>query len=68
MQTSVFEVTQAAVLTQAAIPSAHLHSAANFNHTPIHGVIATIAPHTTEAVTATSEAACYRAAWGRHST
>jgi len=64
MQTSVFEVTQAAVLTQAAIPSATFTPLSTSTNTPIPTVIATIARTPTEAVTATSEAACNRAGMG----
>jgi hypothetical protein len=64
MQTSVFEVTQAAVLTQAALPSATFTPLPTATNTPIPTVIATIARTPTEAATATSEAACNRAGMG----
>lgn len=64
MQTSVFEVTQAAVLTQAAQPSATFTPLPTSTNTPIPTVIATIARTPTEAATATSEAACNRAGMG----
>ncbi len=64
LQTSVFEVTQAALLTQAALPSATFTPQPSATNTPIPTVIATIARTPTEAVTATSEAACNRAGMG----
>jgi len=64
MQTSVFEVTQAAVLTQAALPSATFTPLPTATNTPIPTVIATIARTPTEVATATSEAACNRAGMG----
>lgn len=64
MQTSVFEVTQAAVLTQAAEPSATYTPQPTATNTPIPTVIATIARTPTQAATATSEAACNRAGMG----
>ena len=64
MQTSVFEVTQAAVLTQASEPSATYTPQATATNTPIPTVIATIARTPTQAATATSEAACNRAGMG----
>ena len=64
MQTSVFEVTQAAALTQAALPSATFTPLPTATNTPIPTVIATIARTPTQLVTATSEAACNRAGMG----
>lgn len=64
MQTSVFEVTQAAVLTQAALPSATNTLLPTATNTPIPTVIATIARTPTEATTVTSEATCNRAGMG----
>lgn len=64
LQTSVFEVTQAAVLTQAAQPSATFTLLPTATNTPFPTVIATIARTPTEAATATSEAACNRAGMG----
>lgn len=64
MQTSVFEVTEAAVLTQAAQPSATYTPIPTATNTPIPTVIATIARTPTEVATATSEAACNRAGMG----
>lgn len=64
MQTSVFEVTEAAVLTQAAQPSATYTPLPTATNTPIPTVIATIARTPTEVATATSEAACNRAGMG----
>lgn len=64
MQTSVFEVTKAAVLTQAAQPSATFTPLPTATNTPIPTVIATIARTPTEAATATPEAACNRAGMG----
>ena len=64
MQTSVFEVTRAAVLTQAALPSATFTPLPTATNTPIPTVIATIARTPTEAATATSAAACNRAGMG----
>jgi len=64
MQTSVFKVTQAAVLTQAALPSATFTPRPTATNTPIPTVIATIARTPTEAATSTSEAACNRAGMG----
>jgi hypothetical protein len=64
MQTSVFEVTQAAVLTQAAIPSVTFTPLPTSTNTPIPTMIATIARTPTEAATATSDAACNRAGMG----
>ena len=64
MQTSVFEVTQAAILTQAALPSATFTPLLTATNTPIPTVIATIARTPTEVVTATSEATCNRAGMG----
>lgn len=64
MQTAVIEVTQAAVLTQAAQPSPTFTPLPTSTNTPIPTVIATIARTPTEAVTATSEAACNRAGMG----
>jgi hypothetical protein len=64
MQTSVFEVTQAAVLTQAAQPSATFTPLPTATNTPLPTVIATIARTPTEAATATSETACNRAGMG----
>ncbi len=64
LQTSVFEVTQAAVLTQAALPSATFTPQPTATNTPIPTVIATIARTPTEAATSTSEAACNRAGMG----
>ena len=64
MQTSVFEVTQAAVLTQAAQPSATYTPLPTATNTPIPTVIATIARTSTQSATTTSEAACNRAGMG----
>ena len=64
LQTSVFEVTQAAVLTQAAQPSATFTPLPTATNTPFPTVIATIVRTPTEAATATSEAACNRAGMG----
>ena len=64
MQTSVFEVTQAAALTRAALPSATFTPLPTATNTPIPTVIATIARTPTQLVTATSEAACNRAGMG----
>ena len=64
MQTSVFEVTQAAALTQAALPSATFTPLPTATNTPIPTVIATIARTPTQLVTATSEAACNRVGMG----
>lgn len=64
MQTAVFEVTQAAVLTQAAQPSATYTPLPTSTSTPLPTVIATIARTPTEAATATSEAVCNRAGMG----
>ncbi len=64
MQTSVFEVTQAARLTQATLPSATFTPLPTATNTPIPTVIATIARTPSEAATATSEAACNRAGMG----
>lgn len=64
IQTSVFEVTEAAVLTQAAQPSATYTPLPTATNTPIPTVIATIARTPTEVATATSEAACNRAGMG----
>ncbi len=64
LQTSVFEVTQAAVLTQAAQPSATFTPLPTATNTPFPTVIATIVRTPTEASTATSEAACNRAGMG----
>ena len=64
MQTSVFEVTQAAVLTQAAQPSATSTPLPTATSTPIPTVIATIARTPTKAATVTSETACNRAGMG----
>ncbi len=64
MQTSVFEVTQASVLTQAAQPSATSTPLPSATNTPMPTVIATIARTPTEVATATSEAACNRAGMG----
>ncbi len=64
MQTSVFEVTQAAALTQAALPTATFTPLPTATNTPIPMVIATIARTPTEVVTPTSEASCNRAGMG----
>jgi len=64
MQTSVFEVTRAAMLTQAALPSATYTPLPTATSTPLPTVIATIARTPTEVATATSEAACNRAGMG----
>ena len=64
MQTSVFEVTQAAALTRAALPSATITPLPTATNTPIPTVIATIARTPTQLVTATSEAACNRVGMG----
>lgn len=64
MQTSIFEVTLAAVLTQAAFPSATFTPLPTATNTPLPSMIATIARTPTEAATATSEASCNRAGMG----
>ena len=64
MQTSVYEVTQAALLTQAALPSATFTPLPTATNTPLPSMIATIARTPTEAATATSEASCNRAGMG----
>ncbi len=64
MQTAVFEVTRAAVLTQAALPSATHTPLPTGTNTPIPTVIATIARTPTDAATATSQSACNRAGMG----
>lgn len=64
MQTSVYEVTQAAVLTQAALPSATFTPLPTATNTPLPPMIATIARTPTTATTATSEAGCNRAGMG----
>ncbi len=64
MQTSVFEVTQAAVLTQAAQPSATFTPLPTATNTPLPTVISTIARTPTEAATPTPEANCNRAGMG----
>ena len=64
MQTSIFEVTQAAVQTEAALPTATVTPLPTATNTPLPTVIATIARTPTTVVTATSEAACNRAGMG----
>ena len=64
MQTSVFEVTQAAALTLTAQPSATPEPLPTATNTPLPTVIATIARTPTEAATPTTEAACNRAGMG----
>ena len=64
MQTSVYEVTQAALLTQAALPSATFTPLPTATNTPLPSMIATIARTPTEAATATSEASCNRTGMG----
>lgn len=64
MQTSIFEVTQAALLTQAALPSVTFTPLPTATNTPLPSMIATIARTPTEAATATSEASCNRAGMG----
>ena len=64
MQTSVYEVTQAALLTQAALPSATNTPLPTATNTPLPSMIATIARTPTEAATATSEASCNRTGMG----
>lgn len=64
MQTAVFEVTQAAMLTQAALPSPTFTPLPTATNTPLPTVIATIARTLTEAATATPQAACNRAGMG----
>ena len=64
MQTSVYEVTQAALLTQAALPSATFTPLPTATNTPLPSMIATIARTPTEAATATSVASCNRTGMG----
>ena len=64
MQTAVFEVTRAAVLTQTALPTATCTLLPTATSTPLPTSIATIARTPTQAATATSESACNRAGMG----
>lgn len=64
MQTAIFEVTQAAFQTQAALPTATETPQPTPTHTPLPTVIATIARTPSAVITPTSEAACNRAGMG----